>query len=191
MPSRMEVLLFYKYTRIQDVIRLKELHENVLRECNLYGRVLIAEEGINGSLCGAVKDCTKYKVFLESYKESISDSFLFEGIDWKNSPAPRQAFPDRTVRIVSEIVQLAHKDAKENGVDFLECYGGKHLSPREWQEKLDDYAKNRNDGSLVVIDCRNSFEASIGRFRVGDSFAEDPGNRLFSLQCLFSIVTLM
>jgi predicted sulfurtransferase len=178
-PHR-NVVLFYKYFILESAI-LSELPstmnqiESFLRETCMHlhmrGRVLLATEGINGTLSSI--NSTDMNVFInaiENYK--ISDTLVFSNIDWKMSDVDddlvqqnRHPFPDLKISIVKEIVSTGNVIQVED----IPKYGGRHLSPEEFHNVLEKYQDTHgNDGDkkeLVVIDVRNTFEHAIGHFQ--------------------------
>ncbi len=52
-----QILLYYLYTDIDDVVSLKAAHTDLCNQLELKGRVLLANEGINGTLSGTKENC--------------------------------------------------------------------------------------------------------------------------------------
>ena len=63
-----QVLLFYKYCDIENVPMTIEAQEKIATELSLVGRILIADEGINGTLCGSLAACQKYEATMAEDK---------------------------------------------------------------------------------------------------------------------------
>ena len=138
---------FYKFIDIADV----EGTASTLREltAELTGSVLVAAEGINGTLAGSAAALDAFRVAL------ASDPRLegrFSGIAFKRSPCVSPPFQRMKVHSRSEMLPL--------GVDGVNAVGhiGHQVTPQQWRALLDD-------PNVVVIDNRNHFEVRLGRFR--------------------------
>jgi len=142
------VILFYKYTSIKYPKRIMKWQKKICSELNLKGRILIAQEGINGTLSGSESSVTRYVDIMHAHE-------LFADMAFKYSTAESDCFPRLQVTVKPEIVRLCvdHKDAPLG-------LGGVHLTPEETHAKLSE--KNDN---LVVLDTRNTFESDIGTFK--------------------------
>ncbi len=139
------VILFYKFIDLENPEAFAVEHKNKCRELNLLGRMIVAEEGINGTFEGKREDIEKYKEFLRS------DS-RFSDIVIKESAGTGAAFPKLKVKVRDEVVTLgagrfnvAKETAKELGVSDLQ----------KWYENNEDF---------VVLDLRNDYEIASGRF---------------------------
>lgn len=142
-----KVLLFYKYRDIEKPQQAAERHKEVCKALQLKGRVLISDNGINGTLGGGPDLIDKYKVYTDQHD-------LFKGIDFKESEAQQTPFPDLSVKVRDELVTT---DAES---DYSICNRVQHIKPKTlhlWlQQEQDD---------LVLLDMRNDYEWKIGRFK--------------------------
>jgi Predicted sulfurtransferase len=116
-------------------------------QLGLTGRIIVAEEGINGTLGGA-NDA------LETYKKIMLEHPLFGAIDFKESAGGAANFPRLRVVVKEEITRMNVDPKKVTVRD-----GGKHLTPQEAHALL----SNKPD-DLVILDTRNYYEARIGAF---------------------------
>jgi predicted sulfurtransferase len=151
---------------------VKTLYENQEHLCkdelHLTGRILIAEEGINGTVAGKKRDIEAYIKRMKEYHFGR----YFRSVDWKVSTvntfstneqdqnSPTFLFPDLKICIVKEIVSTGglvdvHDIPKETG---------KHLSPEEFHCILEAHATKDAKPQIVLIDVRNTFEHNIGHF---------------------------
>lgn len=149
------VLLFYKYVRVKDPKELMIIHRAYCEALGLKGRILIAEEGINGTLEGTDKNIEKYIELTESDKR-------FRKINWKKSIGNGKSFPKLKVKIRPEIVTTGIPD-KDFGPLVNGPHGGamtgKYLSAEElkkWYEEKKEF---------YIVDMRNDYEFEIGRFK--------------------------
>ncbi|CAM4264386.1 rhodanese-related sulfurtransferase [Lacicoccus alkaliphilus] len=140
------VLLYYYYTDIADPEGLSREHLRICKDMNLKGRILIANEGINGTVSGTVEDTDKYKNYMEKHP-------LFKDIVFKVDEAEGHAFKKMHVRPRPELVNLSLED-DVNPRDIT----GEYLSPAEFYEEM-----QKED--TVVLDVRNTYEYDVGHFR--------------------------
>lgn len=138
---------FYQFVDIADV----DGTASMLRELTaaLTGVVLVAPEGLNGTLAGTAAALDAFRMAL------ANDPRLegrFTGIAFKRSPCITAPFQRMKVHSRTEILPL--------GVDGVNAVGhvGQQLTPHQWRALLDD-------PNVVVIDNRNHFEVRLGRFR--------------------------
>lgn len=141
-----EVLLFYKYTPITDTHTLFEREKAVCELLGLRGRIIIAEEGINGTLEGTLEATEKYK------KHILSDK-RFRMMNIKTSVGTGSAFPRLSVRIRKEIVSTQFPESINPRKQT-----GKYLPAHELKKWYED------DKDFVVIDMRNDYEINSGYF---------------------------
>lgn len=140
------VLLYYMYTPIEHPEVFAEEHRALCKRLGLKGRVLVAGEGINGTLAGKKEACDEYKRIMNA------DS-RFAAMEFKEHDADIDPFPRLRVVVREEVVTLGLHD---NGA--LPQNAGKHLSPEEW------HALAQQD-DVVILDGRNLYEARIGKFK--------------------------
>ena len=79
------VLLYYYYTTIEDPAAFAAEHLQACKNLNLKGRILVASEGINGTVSGTIEDTN-------AYMDMMKNSPLFEGIVFKIDEAEGHAF---------------------------------------------------------------------------------------------------
>jgi UPF0176 protein len=147
MPKH-KILLYYKYTSISDPDALKTQQKDLCQNLNLKGRILISEEGINGTIAGIPENIDKYILETESLPE-------LGKIEWKISWADKQVFPKLKVKVRPEIVTLGLKQ-KGKDVDLNEK--ADYIEPEELRDLYDSGKK------FIIIDARNQYEAEIGTF---------------------------
>ncbi|MBA3679220.1 rhodanese-related sulfurtransferase [Candidatus Saccharibacteria bacterium] len=143
MSSTISVLLYYKFVNIKDPVFEVLQHKLVCDGIGLKGRILIAEEGINGTVAGTSAQLKQYTSYMDAHP-------LFSDIVFKRSSAGKMPFPKMIVKYRSEIVTLGKK------VDMKKT--GKYLKPQELHELFE------NNKDMVVVDMRNNYEYEVGRF---------------------------
>lgn len=141
-----QVLLYYKYTTIDNPEQFATEHLAMCKEIGLKGRILVAEEGINGTVSGTVEET-------EKYIEAMHADPRFADMVFKIDAADKHAFQKMHVRPRTEIVSLS----LENDVNPLEVTGN-YIEPEEFREAL-------KDENTVILDARNDYEFDLGHFR--------------------------
>jgi len=146
-----KILLYYKFVPIKEPEAIKLWQRALCEKLDLKGRILISEQGINGTVGGDIKDLKKYA------KETKARE-AFKDMVFKWSDGSRDHFPKLKVKVRPEIVTFGATEelkVNENGV----VGGGQRLKPAELHQLLEE----RDD--VVFFDGRNAFEAAVGRFK--------------------------
>jgi predicted sulfurtransferase len=142
-----KIFLFYKYVNIKDPEAVKTWQLQLCTSLQLTGRIILAHEGINGTLAGSIEN-------LQKYSENMNRHDLFNTIDFKESSGSTQDFPKLKIIIKNEIVRMAIDPTKIT-VD----QAGEHLSPKQ------AHALIEQNKDLVLLDGRNDYESRIGTFK--------------------------
>jgi len=145
-----EILLYYKYATVRNPVTFTEEQRAFCEKHGLKGRIIVAKEGINGTIEGTVKATRAYQKFLTSKKG-------FKDIHWKKSVGNGQAFRKLSVRVRPEIVSLSLIKSKDTDVDPRKITG-KHLKPAHLKKWFDTGEK------FTIIDMRNDYEHKVGAF---------------------------
>jgi len=154
------ILLFYKFVKINDPQQFTDEHLQYCKDLGVKGRIIIAEEGINGTVSGTLEQT-------EQYMKDFHANPLFADMIFKIDPSHEHAFKKMFVRHKQELVTFRYE--KELDPNIIT---GKRLSPVEFHEQL-------QEEDVVVIDGRNDYEYKIGHFRNAirpdvESFREFP-----------------
>ncbi|PKR82758.1 oxygen-dependent tRNA uridine(34) hydroxylase TrhO [Heyndrickxia camelliae] len=140
------VLLYYFYTEIENPEEFAAEHLKYCKELGLKGRILVAHEGINGTVSGPVEKT-------DEYMNMMKNDPRFEGIVFKVDEADGHTFKKMHVRPRKELVTLRlEEDINPNELT------GKYYSPKEFFEAM-------QDENTVVLDARNDYEYELGHFR--------------------------
>ena len=138
------VILFYKFTEIQNPEDFSASHLEFCNSTGLLGKVLVAEEGINGSLSGSKEQINKYKTYLTSKAE-------FSDITFKEETCTFSPFKKMIVRVKKEIIRMDRElDLKNTG---------RYISPEELLELYE------SGEEFIMLDTRNNYESRVGRFK--------------------------
>jgi UPF0176 protein len=160
--SRLLVAAFYAFTPLDDERReaLLTTLPPLALEGSVLGSVLVALEGVNGTISGPEAGVNAVLDHLRSFLELGSDHFA--RLEVKRSWADKPVFRRFKARRKKEIVTIG-----VNSVDPRASVGT-YVEPEDWNSLVDD------PGTLV-IDTRNSYETAIGTF----DGAIDPGTESF------------
>src|SRR5204863_1210093 len=142
-PAEYPVILFYKYITIADAETFAADQRELCGGLGLKGRILIATEGINGTLAGPAEAVDRYVATLRA-------DARFADVEIKVSAGDAGTFPKLVVKVRPEIVTLnagAITPDKDN-----------QLSPSEWKRMMEE------DPDAVPLDIRNRFESEAGKF---------------------------
>ena len=134
----------YKFVELSNLKNIKEQLYELCYQNNVLGTILIAKEGLNGTICSNYKNINNFINLLKAKKK-------FNDIDVKFSKSNSNGFNRLKVKIKNEIVTIGEKDINPNKLV------GEYVSAKEWNELL-------NKKNIVLIDTRNSYETSIGSF---------------------------
>lgn len=144
-----QILLYYKYVPIENPKVLMDSQRKLCEELNLKGRIIIAEEGINGTLEGTF-DAT------EKYIREMNKDKRFGDINWKKSSGTGRAFKKLSIKVRDEIVTTGVKN-KDFGP--LAKRTGKYLTAEEL------YKWYQEGREFYIVDMRNDYEYEVGRFK--------------------------
>ncbi|MDL4841077.1 oxygen-dependent tRNA uridine(34) hydroxylase TrhO [Aquibacillus rhizosphaerae] len=144
--EKYQVLLYYNYVHIEDPETFAAEHLQFCNELELKGRILVAHEGMNGTVSGTVEQTNKYM-------EAMHNDPMFADMVFKIDEADGHAFKKMHVRPRPELVTLRLED----DVNPKETTG-QYLSPQEFYEAM-------QDEDTVVLDARNDYEYDLGHFR--------------------------
>jgi UPF0176 protein len=139
------VCALYKFVTLNDFERKRQPLLDFLSEREIRGTLLLAVEGINGTVAGSRKAIDEMLAFLKS------DERLAE-LSYKESYDETNPFYRTKVRLKKEIVTLGIE-----GIDPLKSVGT-YVEPEDWNELI-------SDPETVLIDTRNDYEIGIGTFK--------------------------
>lgn len=150
------VAAFYHFTSFDEPEVLREPLLVQLTEHDLKGTVLLAPEGVNGTLAGSREG-------IDAALEALRALPNSKQLEHKESHAKTMPFTRLKVRLKKEIVTM-----KVPGVDPAVTVGT-YIAPEDWNTLI-------ADPDTVVIDTRNDFEVKMGTF----AGAINPGTTSFS-----------
>ncbi len=155
MNSDFEIIIFYKYTAVSDPVSFVNWQKAVCTELNLLGRILIAKEGINGTVEGKVADILEYERRMHELDGSTGTFGDFQDVWFKHSPGNGTSFEKLKVKARSEIVATGLK--AESDIDPNQITGT-HIEPEELKKWIE------SGEEFEIIDMRNDYEYDVGHF---------------------------
>ena len=145
-PGGEKVAALYHFARIENTT---EIQQELLKLCKvelIKGTLILAHEGINGTIAGPVAGIDKVITFIRNMNG-------FDSIHVKySSLCNTDGFHHMRIKLKSEIVTMG----KPNIDPLLSA--GTYVDPKDWNALI-----NRKD--VMVIDTRNSYEVHIGKFK--------------------------
>ncbi|MCG8310410.1 MAG: rhodanese-related sulfurtransferase [Cytophagales bacterium] len=139
------ILLYYCYTKIEDPEAFRIEHHLFCIENKLRGRIIIAKEGINGTVSGRKSDC-------EKYMKKLHADPRFSTTEFKTEPYDTHVFQKLNVRVKEEIVHSGLKHIDPN------LKTGTYIEPEEFRQ-----IKDGDD--VVLVDVRSNYEHNVGKFK--------------------------
>ena len=151
-----KVAAFYKFVHLDDFRKMRSSLLEACQRLELVGTILLAKEGINGTIAGSPESITK--IFVHFKEDS-----RMQNLQVKYSGAKEKPFHRIRVSLKKEIISMGVA-----GVDPSKRTG-QHVSAEEWNQLI-------TDPEVVVLDTRNTYETAIGTFEN----AVDPQTESFS-----------
>ncbi len=143
-----QTLLYYCYTAIENAEEFALEHLQFCKSLKLTGRIIVADEGLNGTVSGSKESCETYmKVLLAEHR--------FSKIDFKIDDVSEPTFIKMHCRYKSEIVHSGLRDPK---IIDPTTKTGVHLAPK-------DFAKFIDQEDVIILDVRSDYEHKLGKFK--------------------------
>jgi UPF0176 protein len=157
MPAEnLTIAAFYRFHPLPDVSALREPLLSELRGLAVKGTVLLAKEGVNGTIVAKAEA-------IDSALDAVKRLCGLPELDCKFSTSLQMPFKRLKVRLKNEIVTIGKVSA--NPTERV----GTYVEPSDWNALI-------SDPSVIVIDTRNAYEYRVGTFRK----AIDPSTESFS-----------
>lgn len=134
----------YKFVALPDFRQMQAPLLARCQEAEVKGTLLLAEEGINGTIAGSVDG-------IEAVLDYLRSDPRLADLEHKRSYSEAPPFQRMKVRLKREIVTLGVP-----GVSPTQM-AGEYVKPHEWNRLIED-------PEVVVVDCRNDYEVAIGSF---------------------------
>lgn len=143
MEKQVHILLFYQFVEMEDPAQWCSDHLAFCKELGIKGRILVAEEGLNGSVSGT-------QAQIEAYKSALRSDSKFSHITFKEELGTHHPFNRMIVKVKPEIIRMDKKlDMNKRG---------KNLAPQE-------FLKVCQEEDVILLDTRNLYESKVGKFK--------------------------
>jgi UPF0176 protein len=153
--SSIQVAAFYKFVALDDIENLQRNIRDTCKDGGLLGTILLAHEGINGTVAGPPEDISRLFAFFHR-------TAGLEDLGCKVSYCSQNPFYRMKVRLKKEIVTLGVE-----GIDPRRQVG-EYVAPEHWNDLI-------SQPGVRLIDTRNDYEVSLGTF----AGAENPQTQSF------------
>lgn len=142
--SQITVAAFYQFAPFANFHEHQEPLLSLGQSRDVYGTILLASEGINGTIAGPADG-------VDAVLSHIKAMPGFADLEWKTSFADENPFHRLKIRLKKEIVtmgvgDIAPHESKDN-----------YVEPTKWNQVI-------SEPGTIVIDARNDYEVAIGSF---------------------------
>lgn len=153
------VCAMYKFVSLKNFQSLRQPLLDTMMTHQVRGTLLLAHEGINGTVCGSRKA-------IDSLLSWLQQQPGLANIDCKESISHVEPFKRTKVKLKKEIVTMGVEDIDPNEIV------GTYVEPKDWDELI-------NDPEVLLVDTRNDYEVAVGTFNHAvnpktESFREFP-----------------
>lgn len=139
------VAALYKFVNLPDYVELRDqLYQHLVLN-KVKGTLLLAEEGINGTICGTREG-------VDAVRQWLDADGRFEGLSYKESFADEPAFYRTKVKLKTEIVTMGVPGVNPQHIV------GTYVKGEDWNRLIED-------PDTILIDTRNDYEVAIGTFK--------------------------
>ena len=139
------VCALYRFVELKDFESLQEPLLDFLIDNNIKGTLLLAREGINGTVSGTKSEIDRLFTWFDT-------DARFAGISCKLSYVDDLPFYRTRVKLKKEIVTMGVE-----GIDPKQA-AGTYVKPKDWNALI-------SDPDVVLVDTRNDYEVQIGTFK--------------------------
>ena len=145
MPTQYVTCAMYKFVALPHFESLRQPLLDVMNDNQIFGTLLLAAEGINGTVSSTREGIDKLLAWLDEQPG-------LENIDSKESYDSKIPFYRTKVKLKKEIVTMGVE-----GIDPKETVGT-YVQPEDWNALI-------SDPDVVLVDTRNDYEVKIGTFK--------------------------
>jgi UPF0176 protein len=153
------ICALYKFVTLEDYQEIKPTLLDFMLQHDIRGTLLLAQEGINGTVAGS-------RTGIDSLLTYLQNDSRFEDISYKESFTQTMPFLRTRVKLKKEIVTMG-----VDGIDPKHIVGT-YVKPKDWNDLI-------SDPEVLLVDTRNDYEIQVGTFKNAinpktDSFREFP-----------------
>ena len=142
--SDLTVAALYHFTNLNNLLDKQSDLEIISKNNSILGTLLLATEGINGTIAGSTQGIQIVVDHIKNWEE-ISD------LELKYSLSSHQNFNRLKIKIKDEIVTMGKGDIN------VKEESGTYVDPKDWNKLI-------SQEDVIVIDTRNEYEVSMGQF---------------------------
>jgi len=139
------IAALYQFKDLPDYLLVKPILKRLCQEQGIKGTLILASEGINGTVAGS-------RIAMDALKSYLIDTLGFVKMEYKESFFHKQPFYRMKVLTKKEIVTLGRPDIRPHEK------AGTYVSPQDWNTLI-------SSPDVVLIDVRNDYEVQIGTFK--------------------------
>ncbi|GJM42495.1 MAG: UPF0176 protein [Ardenticatenaceae bacterium] len=139
------IAAFYKFVVLPDYKERRRPLREFCQAQEVYGSILLAAEGINGTIAGS-------RSGIDAVLAYLRQDTIFSSLTHKESEANFMPFRRMKVRLKREIVNLGRPDITPNK------QVGQYVPAAEWNALI-------SDPDVILVDTRNNFEVELGSFQ--------------------------
>lgn len=143
--EKWKIAALYKFVNLKDVTKKRDGLEEICKQQNILGTLILADEGINGTITGE-------SVAVDLVLDEIRKWPEIETLEVKYSKSSMSNFRRLKIKQKKEIVTMGRTDVDAESVS------GEYISPKDWNDFV-----QRDD--VILIDARNEYETMIGHFK--------------------------
>ncbi len=140
-----KVAAFYTFSDLLNLEELQEIFIYFLKKEDIKGTILLANEGVNGTVAGTGVSIDRFKNFLQSNN-------LYQSQNFKTSSCSEEPFTRLKVKLKDEIVSIGNELADPRKIV------GEYVQPKDWNNLI-------SQDNVLILDVRNTYEVSIGTFK--------------------------
>ncbi len=143
-----QTLLYYCYTPIINAANFAANHLKFCKSLDLVGRIIVADEGLNGTVSGATEAC-------KAYIKHLTADERFANIDFKIDDVAEPSFIKMHCRYKTEIV---YSGLTDTSIINPHLKTGKYVEPTEFSQLI-------NKEEVIILDVRSNYEHNLGKFK--------------------------
>ncbi len=138
------IAALYKFFNLSDPKALSDKLVDLFTKTGILGTLILASEGINGTVCGT-------REAIDELIEFLKVNGIFQGCQYKEALCQTQVFKRAKIKLKKEIVTFGCAVDPTKRV-------GKYVEPEDWNALI-------SNPETVIIDTRNKYEYKIGTFK--------------------------
>ncbi|MDX1353601.1 MAG: rhodanese-related sulfurtransferase, partial [Thiomicrorhabdus sp.] len=138
------VCALYKFVKLENFQELRQPLLKEMTEHDVVGTLLLAHEGINGTIAGS-------RASIDHILEWLNQDERLNPVDYKESYTDICPFKRTKVKLKKEIVTMGVEDIDPNKTV------GTYIEPKDWNDLI-------SDPEVILVDTRNDYEVEVGTF---------------------------